>query len=198
MNYEKIILEMLERIKTLEEKVSILEEYDNTIENEDNIDSVATELKKSGKTLARQEVARILSEKYNFNVRKGNRSEGGGIVISKDNKDYNVKICYSRSYFEYIDEKVVCSGWHTLFEKEINNSNFPFFVFVVAGAENEFYYFMFRREDIIKEFSYKNCDSKNKFHYYFQIKEDGRPVESREIEKDMSGYYNNWDIFSNI
>jgi hypothetical protein len=200
MNYERIILEMLERIKTLEEKVTLLEEYNHELEvlDDEEVDAVTQESKESGRKLSRNEIMKILRDKYGFSVRKGNRSEGSGIVISKNGKPYNIKVSYSRSYFDYINEEVICSGWHTLFEKEINNQKFPFFIFVVADAENKFHYFIFKREDIIKEFDYKVYDSNKKLHFYFRVRKDGRPFELREIEKDMSPYYNNWTIFENI
>lgn len=200
MNYERTILEMLERIKILEEKVTILEGYDHELENLDDeeVDAVTQESKESGRKLSRNEIMKILRDKYGFNVRKGNRSEGSGIVISKNGKPYNIKVSYSRSYFDYVNEEVICSGWHTVFEKELNNQDFPFFIFVVSDAENKFHYFIFKREDIIHVFDYKVYDSNNKLHFYFRVRKDGRPFELREIEKDMSPYYNNWTVFENI
>ncbi len=204
MNYEKIILEMLSRIKDLEEKVDMLQDYMNAQENNEDdeneeLDSenLTQKKKESGRKLSRQEIMRILKEQYNFNVRKGNRSEGSGIVATRNGKSYNIKVSYSRSYFDYVNEEVICSGWHTLFEKEINNPDFKFFIFIVADAEQKFHYFIFRREDIIKKFDYKVFDANNKWHFYFRVMKDGKPLESREIEKDMSAYYNNWDIFKN-
>lgn len=200
MNYERTILEMMERIRTLEEKVSILEEYYHEMENLDDeeVDAMTQESKESGRTSSRNEIMNILRDQYGFKVRKGNRSEGSGIVISKSGKPYNIKVSYSRSYFDYVNEEVICSGWHTLFEKEINNPEFPFFIFVVADAEKKFHYFIFKREDIIKVFHYKVYDSNRKLHFYFRVRKDGRPFELREIEKDMNPYYNNWTVFENI
>lgn len=202
MNYEKIILEMLGRIKDLEEKVDMLQEYmreqedneGNESEDQDG-ENVTQETKESGRKLSRREIMRILKEKYGFSVRKGNRGEGSGIVATRDGKSYNIKVSYSRSYFDYVSEEVICSGWHTLFEKEIDNPDFPYFIFVVADAEQKFHYFIFKREDIIKEFDYKVYDANRKLHFYFRVRKDGRPFELRETEKDMSAYYNNWDIF---
>lgn len=200
MNYERTMLEMIERIKTLEEKVAMLEECYREMENSDDeeVDAMTQESKESGRTSSRNEIMKILRDTYGFNVKKGNRSEGSGIVISKNGKPYNVKVSYSRSYFDYVNEEVICSGWHTLFEKEINNQECPFFIFVVADAEKKFHYFIFKREDITKVFDYKVYDSNRKLHFYFRVKEDGRPFEVREIEKDMSPYYNNWTVFENI
>lgn len=202
MNYEKIILEMLGRIQDLEGKVAMLQEFMRDQENNEDNDSeeledgnMPQETKESGRKLSRQEIMRILKEQYGFSVRKGNRSEGSGIVATRDGKSYNIKVSYSRSYFDYVNEEVICSGWHTLFEKEIDNPDFPYFIFVVADAEQKFHYFIFEREDIVKEFDYKVYDANKKLHFYFRVRSDGRPYELRETEKDMSAYYNNWDIF---
>lgn len=109
--------------------------------------------------------------------------------------DRSVKFSYSRSYFDFVKEEVMCTGWHTLFEKEIETDIFQFFIFVVEGIENDFHYFIFKREDIQNVFDYKVYDSNKKLHFYFRVKKDGKPVELREIEKDMSVFYNNWDRF---
>lgn len=203
MNYEKIILEMLERIKTLEEKVNIIGELNHDSEENTPYEPSETEkksepVKESGRKLSRLEIMKILDKKYGLEVRKGNRSEGSGIVVTKDGKSYNIKVSYSRSYFDYIDEEVVCSGWHTLFEKEINNPDLPFFIFIVAGSDNQYHYFIFKREDIIKEFNYKVYDSNKKLHFYFRVTKEGKPLELREEQRDMSNYYNNWDVFSKL
>jgi hypothetical protein len=192
MKYDKIILEMLRRIQTLEEQVSMLVEKDAE-KNEEAI----SETKESGRKLSRLKIIKILSEKYGLNARKGNRSEGSGVVVSKDDKSYNIKVSYSRSYPDYVDD-VICAGWHTLLEKEIDNEDFSFFIFVVGDAEHNYHYFIFKREDIIKEFNYKVYDANRKLHFYFRVKNDGRPVELREEEKDMSIFYNNWDVFSKL
>jgi hypothetical protein len=200
MNYERTILEMMERIQSLEEKVAMLEEFNHEVKNMDDekVDAMTQESKESGRISSRNEIMKILHDKYGFNVRKGNRIEGSGIVISINGKPHNIKVSYSRSYFDYVNEEVICSGWHTLFEKEINNQEFPFFIFVVADAENKFHYFIFKRENIINVFDYKVYDSHKRLHFYFRVRKDGRPFELREIEKDMSSYYNNWTIFENI
>lgn len=185
---------------TLAEKEYILPEVIEVLEptDDEEPDETTANTKEGGRKLTQIELMKMLSEKYDFTVRKGSRSEGSGIIASKNGKSYNIKFSYSRSYFDYIKEEVRCSGWHTLFEREIENSIFQFFVFVVADAANEFHYFIFKSEDIIKEFDFKVYDNKKRLHFYFRVKNDGRPVELREAEKDMSVYYNNWDVFSNV
>ncbi len=202
MNYERTILEMMERIKTIEERLEIWGEHNPKIENLDDRneegDVMTQELKKSGRILSRNEIMQILRDNYGFNVRKANRSEGSGIVISKNGKQYNIKVSFSRSYPAYANEDVICSGWHTRLEEVINNQDFPFFIFVVADAENRFHYFIFKRQDIINVFHYKVYDSHRRLHFYFRVRKNGKPFEVREIEKDMSLYYNNWTVFENV
>lgn len=201
MNYDKIILEMLSRIKDLEEKVSMLQDYQQELQNKDE-DEIKTDLltekapKESGRTLTRKEIMNILEEKYGFNTRIGNRAEGSGIVISKNGESLNIKVSYSRSYIN--NEEILCSGWHTLFEEEINNPALSYFVFVVEDEEGKFHYFIFKREDLINEFEDKVYDVTGKFHFYFRVKHDGSPIESRDIEKDMKTYYDNWEVFKDF
>lgn len=198
MNYEKITLEMLERIKVLEEKVEMLEQNSEKIDKIDEVKQAFNNTKESGRTLSRLEIMKILKEDYGLEVRKGNRGEGGGVVISRNGKLYNVKISYSQSYFKYINEDVICSGWNTLFRKEVENQDLPFFIFAIADDNNEFHYFIFKREDILKEFDYKVYDTHNKMHFYFRLTKEGRAIELREIEKDIKAYYNNWSIFDEL
>ena len=94
---------MLSRIKELEEKVDMLQDYNEQENNADDenekLDSenLTQKKKESGRKLSRQEIMRILKEQYGFNVRKGNRSEGSGIVATRNGKSYNIKVSYSRS-----------------------------------------------------------------------------------------------------
>jgi hypothetical protein len=193
MNYDKIIIEMLGRIQALEEKVSSFMEKDAK-KNEE----AASESKESGRTLARLEIIKILGEKFGLNARIGNRTEGSGVVVtSKQGKLYNIKLFYSRSYPDYVNN-VICAGWHTLYEKEIDNDGFSFFIFVVGDTGRNYHYFIFKREDITKEFDYKVYDANRALHFYFRVKNDGSPVELREKERDMRAFYNNWDIFAQL
>lgn len=196
MNYDKIILEMLVRIKDLEEKVNMLQEYHQELQNkEEDDDMIGGEVKKeSGRKRALREIMTILGEKYGYSVRKGNRSEGGGIVLSKGGVSYNIKVSYSRSYIN--GEELICSGWHTVHEKEMDNSAFTHFIFVVEDSEGNFHYFIFKGEDLINEFKDKAYDANKKLHFYFRVRRDGKALESRETEKDMTSYYNNWDVFA--
>ncbi|MDT2812656.1 hypothetical protein P7H33_06820 [Vagococcus lutrae] len=198
MNYDKIILEMLSRIKDLEEKVNMLEDYHQEQQNKDEEEIEVTssknkERKESGRTRTRKEIMSILKENFNLNTRIGNRSEGSGVVILKEEENKNVKVSYSRSYIS--NEDVLCSGWHTLFEEEIENTDLSYFVFAVEDEESKFHYFIFAREDLINEFEDKAYDANRKLHFYFRVNRDGTPIESREIDKNMRRYYNNWDIF---
>jgi len=199
MGIEKITLDMLARIMALEERVAKLEDIQKDVITITEEDDESSELgtKESGRQKSRNEIMKILSNKYGYKVRKGNRSEGSGIVASKPGiKQFNIKISYSKSYFENVTEDVICAGWHTLIEKEIDNKKFSFFIFVVADADNEFHYFIFRREEIPVVFKEKAYDAQKKIHFYFRVKASGEPVEQRETELDMSSHYNNWTIFS--
>jgi len=184
MNYEKVILEMLTRIKDLEEKVDMLQEYQQELQNKDEGEDDVTsgeEKKESGRKRTCREIMAILEEKYGYSVRKGNRSEGSGIVASKNGKSYNIKVSYSRSYTD--SDEVICSGWHTVFDKEIDNPDFPYFIFVVEGKKGEFHYFIFKSEDLINEFDDKTYDANKKLHFYFRVTKDVNHLKSERRKK---------------
>lgn len=199
MNYEKVILEMLERIKDLEEKVDILEEFKRDLESggqEPETPPGAGEEKntESGRVRARQEVMHILKEKYDCSTRKGNRSEGSGVVATKNGKSYGVKVSYSKSYFDLTRGNYLCCGWHAMIKKEFD-ADFAYYIFVVAGENDELYYFMFTRDDLYNTYFTDRDPDNKKVHFYFRVDPNGRPHEDRDGETDMTAHYNNWDIF---
>lgn len=206
MNYEKILLEMLDRIKTLEEKVELLEtfkagfEEDLNAKDEEYDDVSAGQLSKandpSGRNQCRQEIMNILKEQYGFSVRKANRSEGSGLVATKNGKSYGIKVSYSRSYFEYVNEDLQCCGWHAVTKADLENINISFYVFVVEGEDDEYHYFIFTREGLYADCFSKSDLTKKKVHLYFRVTRDGRAYEAREGDTDMSEHYNNWSIIT--
>ncbi len=205
MNYERIILEMLDRIKALEDRLDKIEVtnqtsevIDQSVNMEDFEMNDVSIIQDSGRKRSRQEVITIFRNKMGFSVRTANRSEGSGIVITRNSKSYNVRISFSRSYDDLVKADFVCSGWHTVFLKDLENPKFMFYIFVVEDASGIFHYFIYKREDLISNFANKAPDANNKLHFYFRIKTNGRPVEFREEELDVSKNYNNWDIFSNL
>lgn len=185
-NLEPLVLELFGRVKDLEKKVDFLESALTQVnENE----------KKKGtdsKKITRSDAQKYLIEKISqldpsAKVIKGNRSTPGDVVIKKnDGQEVHVKLYYSRSY-----NKAHPSSWHTLKESEVlDNHNVDFFIFVVS-FEEAFHTFIFR-DDELKNFV-KDKDSGNAklYHFYFHIV-DGKPLEVRDGEKEVSDYYERW------
>ncbi|MEG0332523.1 MAG: hypothetical protein RR437_08210 [Clostridium sp.] len=200
MNYDKIILEMLTRIQELEEKIAYLEdkvdfigEVDCDTEDEDKTN--VNDENSSGRSLARNEIIKILRDTYGYKARKANRAEGSGIVISDEIDSYRIKISYSRNYSERIDEETLCRGWHAISSDEILSEEIDYFICIVEEEGEKFHYFIFEREDLINEFADNGFESRNKLHLYLNVRKDGTVVENRGEEKNIIKYYNNWDIF---
>lgn len=207
MNYEKIILEMLERIKDLEEKVDALEDFKDEFADDDangveTGSSPSGQSNKngniSGRNKARQEIANVLTNQYGFSVRKANRSEGSGLVATKKGKSFGIRISYSRSYAkEYGPEDVQCSGWHAFTKQDIENNPASFYIFVVAGEESEeYHYFIFTKESLMDEYFSQIDSPKKAVHMYFRVNRDGWPHEARDGAVDMTAHYNKWSIIS--
>jgi hypothetical protein len=205
MNYEKIILEMLERIKNLEEKVELLEEFRESFANTDeeceetdavHLGNSGKENDISGKNKSRQEIMKILTNEYGFSVRKANRREGSGLVATKNGKSYGIKVSYSRSYFEYLDEELLCCGWHAVTKKDIENKNVSFYIFVVEGEKKDYHYFIFSREDLYAYCFSQDDSPQKKVHLHFRVNREGMPYEARDGVTDMSAHYNNWKIIT--
>ncbi|MDR1709329.1 MAG: hypothetical protein LBS70_06370 [Candidatus Accumulibacter sp.] len=207
MNHDKILLEMLGRIKDLEEKVESLEEFRERFESEDDVDDEsgrpegdprkrAGKNAVSGRNKARLEITKILTDKYGFSVRKAYRDEGSGLVATRNGKSCGIKVSYSRSFFEYVNEDLQCTGWHSVTKKDVENANAAFYVFVVEGENDLFHYFIFTRNDLL-DYCFSETDSPTKkTHLYFRVSRSGRPYEARDDMADMSRHYNNWSIIA--
>lgn len=204
MNYEIVILEMLERIMKLEEKVNLLEKDRNgcstSDEDEEPDGAPSKEAGKgndiSGRNRSRQEITSILTNEYGFRVRKANRNEGSGLVVTKNGKSNGIKVSYSRSYFEYLNENLICCGWHVITKKDVENKNVAFYIFVVEGENEEYHYFIYTRDELFAYCFSNNDSDKKKVHLYFRVDRDGKPYEARDGVTDMSSNYNNWSIIA--
>lgn len=192
MNYEKIVLELFARVKGLEERVEELEEK-ISLKN-DNTNSVLEESEvKITRNYSRQYVIDKLRENnINVLVDKANRAMGSGIVIKDKNlgRIFKCKFYHSKSYND------ICpSGWHTVNEDELK-LDIDIFIFNLE-YQREFYTFMFTShelKDFIKE---KEKDQNQNYYFYFNIK-DGKALEYRDGEKEVTQYLNRWDIISKI
>lgn len=198
MNYETIILELMSRVQTLEQKVKVLEEqkenYEMLIE-EDGFEEQDRETKIT-RSIARQHVMDTIKRKYGYlDVQKGNRAKQADIILTvntgdKKGKELLGKFYYSKSFHDFP------SGWHTVKEADLEKNHIDFHIFTVS-YENQFYNFLFSHEELKQFVQKKSKDSSDQYYFYFHVN-DGKKTENRDSERDVQFNYENWDLFAEI
>ncbi|MDD9312587.1 hypothetical protein PUS82_15025 [Cytobacillus firmus] len=204
MSNEGIILELFSRVKSLEGKVTVLENRLNSAGDEEEGNDIPTSggttnqendsLEKITRSVARQHVIDRLNEtNKDITALKGNKAKGSGVVIqSKSNpdKELKAKFYYSKSHLEHV------SSWHTVSHKDITNDDIDLHIFTVSYNQ-EFYTFFFTSDELIDFIRGKRSDNSDLFHFYFQYR-NGRYVEVRDQEYNVSKFYDRWTLVSDL
>ncbi|TDL74241.1 hypothetical protein [Peribacillus frigoritolerans] len=195
-SYEGVILELLTRIQSLEDRVHVLENHsdeEKTVSDEE----VFTEEDNSQKitrSIARSHVMnRLNSENRDLMAIKGNKASGASIIVqSKKNptKELKAKFYYSKSHLKHI------SSWHTVWARDIQDDRIDLHIFTVSFNQ-EFYTFFFTKDELRDFIKGKRSDNADLYHFYFQ-EINNRFVEVREHEYDVSKYFDRWELVSDL
>ncbi|MBA9027591.1 hypothetical protein [Peribacillus huizhouensis] len=193
MSNDSIVLELFGRVQKLEEKVRFLEgklESQEYVQEEDNEEPVKQTL--VTRANSRDYVAdRLQQENPQFSIRKANREEGSGLVLTDEQGEKLIlKYYYSKSFLEFP------SGWHTVDISDIENDIFDIYTFAVSYQE-EYFVFFYTRDELKSFVSRKRLNSSTKYYFYFHI-ENGKIVEVRDDEYNVSKYYDRWDLPSQL
>lgn len=202
--FEGIVLELFSRVKSLEEKVVILEaKLNHNVDfNEENLSDQETPVNQNAeedqekitRSIARQYVINRLNEmNKNITAFKGNKASGSGVVIQPKNNPNNelkAKFYYSKSHLEHV------SSWHTVGQKDINNDQIDLHIFTVSYNQ-DFYTFFFTKDELRDFIRGKRSDNSDLYHFYFQDK-NGKYVENRDQEYNVSKYFDRWTIVSQL
>ena len=197
MNYDSIILELMGRVQSLEQKVKSLEEQKGLIveEIDDAFEEQDEEIKIT-RSIARQHAMDTIKKKYQyFEVKKGNRAKQADIILTvnageQKGKELLGKFYYSKSFHDFP------SGWHTVKEADLNKEHIDFHIFTIS-YENNFYSFLFTHEELKQFVEKKAKDSSDQYYFYFHVNGD-KKTENRDGEKDVHFNYENWDMFSQM
>ena len=194
MSNDSIILELFGRIQKLEEQVKLLEgklESQENVREEDNEEQEQQTL--MTRANSRDYVSdRLQQENPQFSIRKANREDGSGLVLTDDaGKKLILKYYYSRSFHNFP------SGWHTVDLIDIENDIFDIYAFTIAYQE-EYFVFFYTRDELKSFVSRKKLNSSTKYYFYFHIRKDGKIVEVRDDEYDVSKYYDRWNLPSQV
>ncbi len=197
MNYDKIILELLSRVQTLEEQMAevkseLANRYD---EHEDDDEDVARQDEVT-RSQAREKAIKIIQSKFpDYLVEKASRKEGSGIKVIKPDIDSKrtifIKFFHSKTYehrtgaFEH--------AWHTVNLNDIIGTYIDYCMFSVLD-KNGNWNFLIYEPDELGMYNEQNRSAKSELlHLYFVI-EDGKAKEVRENTVDVTDHLNNWDV----
>ena len=197
MNYDRIILELMSRVQTLEEQmIEVKTELAfRTEEFEDEF--IENEQGEFTRSQARDKAISIIQRKYpDYLVEKANRREGSGIKVIKPDLDSKnaiiIKFFHSKTYEHRTGS--IEHGWHTVNLDEIIGTIFTYCLFSVADKNGNWNFFLYEPGEL-GMYSDENRSSKNNkiLHLYFVVK-DGKASEVRENTIDVTDHLNNWDV----
>ncbi|MGM0890670.1 MAG: hypothetical protein ACQEW5_28035 [Bacillota bacterium] len=194
MSNDSIVLELFGRVQKLEEKVKFLEgKIENQEYPQEEIDEGQPQHNSMTRANSRNYVAeRLKQENPDLSIRKANQKEGSGLVMTDDaNKQLIIKYYYSKSFLDFP------SGWNTVDLSDIESDAFDIYVFNVS-YEEKFHVFFFTKEELKSYVSKKRLNSSTKYYFYFQIHPNGKIIETREDENDVSKYYERWNLPSQL
>lgn len=191
MKYEKLLLDLMEKVAVLEERIELLEkkEKDSLInyKEEDTAEKIST------RALVMDHFEDTLHESTGFTMRKAKRSEGGGLILSKGEKELKVKLTVSKNFAsekEKLDYK--WRSWHTLSENELDL--FDFYIFAIKPDDEDPNYFVFSKQQLNDVCNKKEIDSSGRYHFYFVQTLDHKTYEDRDDNLPMTKYFNDFDF----
>lgn len=189
---EKLIIELFERIKKLEDRVGELEAQYELRNSDSNIKEKGKKEKITRKVSRNFVIQKLQEENKGLHAQKGNKSMQTDILIDMKKKSLKVKYLHSKSYNENF-----AAGWNTLDVEDIKNKKYDVYIFCIVFNE-EFKTFIFSNEDMLNIISNKQIDASGNYHFYIHIKEDGRKLECRDQEIDIEKNYEDWTLISRI
>lgn len=195
MNYDTILVELIIRVKKLEEELNNLKQSiysDNT-----HIDRGALEYdsqtfsRVQAREIAMEHLARLLPD---YSVQKSTRQEGGGIKLVSRFDDAMPPVLIKFSYSKCHKKKNEDHSWFTLQLSELEE-NIDFCIFAMLDINEEWHYFILSRDEVIDFCKTYHAPDGDKIHLFFTI-EDGQAFEIRYDKISTSWCWNNWGAFS--
>lgn len=194
-NYEKTILNLLERVAVIEDEMKILKENQIKIDSEE----VLSEKKDKSKIHATFNKNGLINELKNkvaslgIEITKASLAEGGGVITKyRDNESKKAMLRRSKNY---VEKGFDWRGWHTIKSSDIKS--FDSFIFSIEN-EGKLHFFIFSKQEFKKVLALKTTDSNDIYHFYLNKSTNNEGVslvtDDREDSViDMKEYYQNWN-----
>lgn len=195
MNYDTILVELIIRVKKLEEELNNLKQ--SVYEDSTPVDRGGLEY--DGKTFSRVQAREIAMEHLarllpDYSVQKSTRQEGGGIKLVSRFDDVMAPVLIKFSYSKCHKKKNEEHSWFTLQLSELEE-NIDFCIFAMLDTNEEWHYFILSREEVVGFCKTHHAPDGDKIHLFFTI-EDGQAYEIRYDKINTSWCWNNWSAFS--
>lgn len=124
---------------------------------------------------------------------KYSTNDGYNLFISKSN-NLKIKVAYSRNYIEGEDPNYRVSGWNQL-SKNIIEKDITHFIFAIQSSTNNFDYFIFSKKEFLSEFNSKIINDEKNLNFYFAVTYDGKGIEHRSDNIDVSHFLNSFSRY---
>lgn len=199
MNYDKIILELLSRVQTLEEQMAevkaALANRCNEYEDDADDESISGQDEIS-RSQAREKAIKILQSKFpDYIVEKASRKEGSGIKIIKPDvgsKNATIIKFYHSKTYKHRTEAFEHS-WHTVNLDDIIGTYIDYCMFSVVDKNGNWNFFIYEPGELGMYNDENRSTKSDLLHLYFVI-ENGKAKEVRENTVDVTDHLNNWDV----
>ncbi len=198
MNYDKIILELMSRIQSLEEEVvkiktQLVSRSDDLETEEDELDKVQGEYTRLE---ARNKAMKIIESIFpDYLAEKASRREGSGIKILRPDVDSKrpliIKFFHSKTYEDRSGEFE--HAWHTVNIADILGTIFDYCMFSVVNSKGEWSFLLYEPDELAIYNEENRLTKSDVLHLYFVIK-DEKAFEVREKTIDVSDHLNNWNV----
>lgn len=203
MNYDKIILELMSRVQTLEEQMVGVkaeladlkdDEFENSVDESDNKQGDFT------RSQARVKAMEIIKSKFpDYIVIKASRNEGSGIKLIKPDinckKAIIIKFFHSKTYKDKPED--IEHAWHTVSLNEIVASIYDFCLFSIVDKNGDWNFLIYEPDDLVEYEDVNRSADSELFHLYFTVK-DGKATEIRENTVDVTDHLNNWNVLKYV
>lgn len=194
MNYDRIIIELMDKCSNLEERIEILE---NKLI--DKTEELAKEGLQMNRNFTKDDVITEIKQKlskYKITVRKGSNIEGGGLfLIDEEGVQRHVLLKLSRDYVPTNPKKFEefkWRGWHRVVHENI--PTFDDYIFSIEH-DGKLDFFIIDQEEYVKLTKEKVTDKNSNYYFYFVEDKKGNIYEDRDEVNDMSPFFNNWENF---
>lgn len=192
MNYDRIILELMNRVQVLEQQVA---EIQASIGDENPASQGAGDGSDVSRSEARDKAMDSLRKQYpTYLVEKASRKEGSGIKLIKSQPGFEgaviIKFFHSKMHG---DPARGGHGWHVVNVDEVIGTMIDFVMFSVVDLDGNWSFLIFKPSELGEYRDKHRSGDSEWLHLYFAVR-DEKAVELREDVVDVTDHLNNWGV----